>query len=291
MQIRCSIGVFAYNEEENIAQCLDSLLNQKLDKAEIAEIIVVASGCTDRTVDIVRGYDAPVSLLTQEERLGKASAVNFFFRLAAEKLMVLVSGDLEVKPDAVERLVTAAASPGVGMAGARAVPAESGSNFTKRVVQLNWEATHRLSLVRPRLGEMVAVRHAPVRIPEHIPVDEAFLESFYSARGYRLVYVPDAVVVNKGPASIRGYIIQSRRIARGHLQLRSEYGYTVSSLDFRSLVRSFPWKRMIDPAWFFPAAGAVLLEGAGRFLGFLDCYILRKRTGLWPMTYRARTRP
>jgi len=290
MRIRCSIGVFAYNEQENIRQCLDSLLNQNLDKVEIVEIVVVASGCTDDTETIVKGYGPPVSLITQDRRLGKASAVNFFFKLAAENLLVLVSGDLEVDPCAVERLVSAAAAPGVGIAGARAIPAEQGKAFTRRVVQLNWEVTHRLSLKRPRLGEMVAVKRAPVRIPEHLPVDEAFLESFYSARKTRMVYVPDAIVHNRGPGSIRGYIIQSRRIARGHMQLRAEYGYTVSSLDVRLLVGSFPWKHLVDPARFLPTVGAVLLEGLGRFLGFLDYYILRKRSGLWPMTHRTRTR-
>ncbi|MEZ4516212.1 MAG: glycosyltransferase [Chloroflexota bacterium] len=52
--VRCSIGIMAYNEEANICRLLDRLLHQRLTTVEIAEIIVAASGCTDRTEDIVR---------------------------------------------------------------------------------------------------------------------------------------------------------------------------------------------------------------------------------------------
>ena len=49
----CSVGITAYNEEENIGHLLEALLGQHLHTVEIAEIIVVASACTDRTVPIV----------------------------------------------------------------------------------------------------------------------------------------------------------------------------------------------------------------------------------------------
>jgi glycosyltransferase involved in cell wall biosynthesis len=50
-KIRCSVGITAHNEEANIGRLLDAMLNQHLDEVEIAEIIVVASGCTDNTAD------------------------------------------------------------------------------------------------------------------------------------------------------------------------------------------------------------------------------------------------
>ena len=39
----CSVGVTAYNEEENIGPLLAALLDQHLHRVEIAEIIVVAA--------------------------------------------------------------------------------------------------------------------------------------------------------------------------------------------------------------------------------------------------------
>ena len=47
--IQCSIGVMAHNEEANIGQWLQRILAQRLTTVTITEIVVVASGRTDRT--------------------------------------------------------------------------------------------------------------------------------------------------------------------------------------------------------------------------------------------------
>ena len=57
MAIRCSVGITAHNEEKNIGKLLEALLGQELEQVEISEMIVVASGCTDRTCDVVREYE------------------------------------------------------------------------------------------------------------------------------------------------------------------------------------------------------------------------------------------
>ena len=49
----CSVGIMAYNEEANIADAIGAILGQELTAGHIAELIVVASGCEDRTVPIV----------------------------------------------------------------------------------------------------------------------------------------------------------------------------------------------------------------------------------------------
>ena len=57
MSIRCSVGITAHNEEKNIGKLLTALLAQELEQVDISEIIVVASGCTDRTCDVVRDFE------------------------------------------------------------------------------------------------------------------------------------------------------------------------------------------------------------------------------------------
>jgi len=72
--IGCSIGIMAYNEEANIARTLRSVLDQTGPTVRIEEVIVVASGCTDRTVPIVSemAQDEPrIRLCVQEKREGK----------------------------------------------------------------------------------------------------------------------------------------------------------------------------------------------------------------------------
>ncbi|MCR8896148.1 glycosyltransferase [Gordonia sp. GONU] len=50
-----SVAIPAYNEEANLAECLDRLLEQT---KPIDEIIVVDNGSTDRTAEIARAYSA-----------------------------------------------------------------------------------------------------------------------------------------------------------------------------------------------------------------------------------------
>src|SRR6202011_1537934 len=70
--MRVSVAVPAYNEERNIGLLIDSLRSQKTRRAEIAEIVVVASGCTDRTAEIVRERQkrrgTPVRLIVEPTR-------------------------------------------------------------------------------------------------------------------------------------------------------------------------------------------------------------------------------
>ena len=106
--IKCSVGITAHNEEANIGQLLEAMLNQRLHTVEISEIIVVASGCTDRTEDIIREHmnkDARIQLYIQEKREGKTSAINVFLRHATEEICVLESGDTLPHEDTIENMV------------------------------------------------------------------------------------------------------------------------------------------------------------------------------------------
>jgi glycosyltransferase involved in cell wall biosynthesis len=62
MSMACSIGIMAYNEEANIGGMLgmlgklEALVSQRTAKVTITEIVVVASGCTDRTESVVQDW-------------------------------------------------------------------------------------------------------------------------------------------------------------------------------------------------------------------------------------------
>ncbi|HEY6543141.1 MAG TPA: glycosyltransferase family 2 protein, partial [Ktedonobacteraceae bacterium] len=90
-RISCSIGIMAYNEEANIASTISAVLAQTGPSIVINEVIVVASGCTDRTVPIVKELaeqEARVRLFVQERREGKASAINLFLKQAISPVVV-----------------------------------------------------------------------------------------------------------------------------------------------------------------------------------------------------------
>ncbi|MEO0249467.1 MAG: glycosyltransferase, partial [candidate division WOR-3 bacterium] len=127
-----SVGIMAYNEERGIRRLLQALLDQEVYHARIREIIVVASGCTDRTEDIIRDFgkrDARIRLVRQTLRRGKASAINLFLAAASGDIYVLESADTVPERGAIDSLVAPFFSPEVGMTGGRPVPIDSPDTF------------------------------------------------------------------------------------------------------------------------------------------------------------------
>ena len=284
--LRVSIGLMAHNEAANMGPLLKALSEQKTARAAIEEILVVSSGSTDETDEIVRRWekrDPRIRLLRQQQREGKASAINLFLREARNNILVLESADTVPLPNSVELLVGPLAIEGVGMTGARPVPVNGQESFLGAVVHLMWDLHHRLALENPKLGEMVAFRKVLDRIPPESAVDEASLEAAICGAGLRLVYVPEAIVRNKGPRNIRELLRQRRRIQAGHLWLRAASGYRVSTTSALRIVNHLASACSPSAKGLLVAAGAVLLEGFGRGLGWFDFRVRKKNPFIWKM--------
>ena len=162
VDLRCSVGVMAYNEEANIAQAIDSILRQDPAGERLTEVIVVASGCEDRTVEIVTSIAAReprIRLIEQARREGKASAVNLFIGAADAPVLALVSADVGVDDGAFDMLLRHFADPGVGMVGGRPIPVNGAGTFLGHAVHLQWQLHDRIARRSPKLGEMVAFRN------------------------------------------------------------------------------------------------------------------------------------
>src|SRR5258708_7412766 len=131
-RVGCSIGIMAYNEEANIARTINAVLKQGGPSSRIDEIIVVASGCTDRTVPIVAEIalnEMRVRLCVQEKREGKASAINLFLKEARSEVAILIGADIIPEEAAIENLCSPFLNPKIGMVGGRPVPVNDPATF------------------------------------------------------------------------------------------------------------------------------------------------------------------
>jgi cellulose synthase/poly-beta-1,6-N-acetylglucosamine synthase-like glycosyltransferase len=282
--LTCSIGVMAYNEEANIGRLLQALLDQQTFHCVIKEIIVLASGCTDNTESIVREFrvrDPRVKLLTQSRREGKASAINLFLRQARADILVLESADTLPEPTTIERLVAPFWRPEVGMTGGHPIPTNDPNSFMGFAVHLLWGLHHRIALQHPKLGELIAFRRVFYRIPYDSAVDEANIEPLIRGQGYRLQYVPEAIVYNRGAETPGDFLKQRRRIYAGHLRVQREQGYHVSTMNgariLMTLLRSWRW----DWRYFLWLPAVIALEIYGRFLGWTDFRLKNRDHTIW----------
>lgn len=270
----CSVGIMAYNEEANIAKAVEAILTQRLAWGEIAELVIVASGCTDRTADIVEAIshqDSRVRLILQEHRVGKASAINLFVSAARCPVLLMVSADVLVKDGTIDALLQHFRDPSVGMVGAHPIPVNDETTFLGHAVHVLWRLHDRLARMSPKLGEVVAFRNVVPSIPSDTAVDEISIQALITQLGYRLVYEPEAVVYNRGPQTVKDFLRQRRRIYAGHLRVHHQQGYEASTMSVRrigrALIGSGSFATPRAACW---TVGAIGLEAAARGLGRYD---------------------
>src|SRR3954451_10911599 len=284
--VACSVGIMAYNEEANIADAIRTVLGQPLSSSHIAELIVVASGCEDRTVPIVKEIatcDARVRVIEQPQREGKASAINLFLAVATSPGLLVVSGDGLVEDGAIDDLLRHFDNPSVGMVGGHPIPVNQETTFMGHAVHLQWRMHDRIARKSPKLGEIVAFRSVVPSIPTDTAVDEISIQALVEQLGYRLVYEPQAIVYNRGPTTVGDFLRQRRRIYAGHLRVAELQGYAAPTMNssrvLSALMRSGAF---ISPRGLVWSIGTVGLEATARGLGHYD--VMRRRPQhVWEM--------
>lgn len=292
-----SVLVPAHNEASNIENVLRSLLAQQTKYARLIEIVVIASGCTDNTAELARdvAHGKPgMHVHVQERRAGKVAAINEYLKMRDTRadIVVICSADLRVHPEVIERICDCFhENPTVGMVGARPVPDNDTSSVVGKMVSVMWEMHHRIALLHPKMGELVAFRGSLIeRVSELSVVDEASIEDVVRSKGYELAYVGDAVVTNHGPEKLSEYFEQRRRIARGHYWLDFAFGYQVATLD-KALLVSTALDVAKEETTFGKAAivVAAATEVAARLAGFFDARVLGGKHRTWKQLRTTKT--
>src|SRR5258708_10926172 len=238
--VGCSVGIMAYNEEVNIGSTLKAVLDQSGPSFRLEEVIVVASGCTDRTVPIVSeiALEEPrVRVCVQEKREGKASAINLFLKQATSPVVILIGADIIPETSCIENLCVPFKDPTVGMVGGRPVPVNDPSTFMGHTVHLLWRLHDSVARIHPKLGEVIAFRNVISGIPTDSAVDEISIQALISQLGYKLLYKPNIVCYNKVPVTVRDFLKQRRLIHAGHLSVRKQQNYEAATMKVTPIAR------------------------------------------------------
>jgi len=173
----------------------------------------------------------------------------------------------------------------VGMVGAQKVAVNTPDHIAGLLSHIRLRMEHTLCLEIPRLGEMIAFRKVFERIPPDVAMDEAFVEAIVVERGMRVQYAPDAVVYNTGPDTVPDFIKQRRRNHAGHLYLKHKYGYAVSSIQNRRVLK-IAFKEVwgvVQFLWIFFLLA--VLESWSRLLGWYDFAVKGDRHVVWDMAW------
>jgi hypothetical protein len=236
-------GMVAYNEERNLEAALGSLLGQELLPGwRWGSVWVVASGCTDRTVEIAQRAavrDPRVRVVVEAERGGKARALGEIIRRASGDALVLLNSDARADPGSVAELLRTAEghAPPFAVMG-RPFPAHDRHDLMSSMLRLLWhvhDEFHRETLAHgegTHLSDELLLLSLPVTpaIPDGVINDGSFFGAWLTRRNGSRLYAPLATVETETPDSLRDHLTQRRRILVGHRQITQMVGVAPSAL-------------------------------------------------------------
>ena len=217
---KVSVVVVCYNSEENIKECISSLLNQTHPKDHY-EIIFIDNGSTDKTQEIIIDYASrfPNLRMVINPIVGIATSRNVGIREAKYNYIASTDSDCFVPPDWLENLVKGYTlyhekdENIIAVGGANLPPQNTGRFFDALTIFLNTFLGSRGSVQGMRFRHDREVHHIPTvnvmhtkdKLLEVNGFDETFgnigedqdLSFRLSKLGYRFYYLSNSYVWHK----------------------------------------------------------------------------------------------
>ncbi len=131
VDVDLSIIIVSWNVRDYLAACLETIQANAADLA--FEILVVDSGSSDGTVEMVRARFSDVRLLPQPENVGFTRGNNIGLKQATGRYLLLLNPDTEIVGDALVQMVRyLEAHPDVGILGPHTLNSDGSTQSTWR---------------------------------------------------------------------------------------------------------------------------------------------------------------
>jgi cellulose synthase/poly-beta-1,6-N-acetylglucosamine synthase-like glycosyltransferase len=213
-----SIIIPTFNGAACIGNCLDALLKQSLKQD--AEILVVDDGSTDNIADVVSRY--PGVRLISQSNAGPAAARNRGALEARGTIILFTDDDCVPAPDWLAAMLGPFKDP--DLVGTKGVYRTRQESLAARFVQIEYEDKYRRMARLPRIDfiDTYSAAFRRDRFLEMHGYDTSFpvacaedIELTYrmSRRGWKMVFVPEAVVYHTHPATLWQYLKKKYKFA------------------------------------------------------------------------------
>ncbi len=220
---RVSIVVPTYNAEKTIGPLLDSLL--ALDYPDY-EVTVVNDGSRDGTKAIVERY--PVTLIDQPNR-GASAARDAGLRRASGEIVAYVDSDVTVTRDWLKNLVGPLSDATIAAATGRTIFLRN-EKCTSWVRSMDIERRNagRREYTRLANGPNSAFRRAVLLQiggfdPRWFHAEDTEVSYRIGLKGYRIRYVPDAIIHHVPEEDWRDFLRKRYRDAKAFTRMLAKY--------------------------------------------------------------------
>jgi cellulose synthase/poly-beta-1,6-N-acetylglucosamine synthase-like glycosyltransferase len=198
---RVTIVTAAFNEERHIGATIANKLALDYPPDQL-EVIVVSDGSTDRTDELVRGFESRgVRLMRQGPRAGKTAALNLALQVATGEIVVFSDANSLYAPDALRRLLENFADPQVGYVSGKMIYVNPDGSSVGDGCTAYMRYENLLRAGETAIGSIVGVDGGvdAVRRSLYVPMRADQIPDFVLPlnvvrQGYRVVYEPAALL-------------------------------------------------------------------------------------------------
>lgn len=234
-RLSVSVGIPAYNEENNIGILLKKLLHQQLGLGSLKEIIVVSDGSTDNTEKIIGSFKSKkIKLITHAKRMGQAASQNDITRRARGDVLVLLNADIvPATEDFLDKMIIPFLEQGdVGLVGADTISASTkgffehiiaGSHEIKKSIYGRINNGSNIYYCHGRARAMRKELYKKINWSGNFPED-AYSYIFCLKEGYKFRLAKEAKVIFRSPTSFGDHIRQSIRFMAGKQKMVEKFG-------------------------------------------------------------------
>jgi len=243
-----SVIINAYNEEDDISDCLDSLVEQAYDDFEL---VVIDDGSTDDTLGVVRRYSDKFNLKTHRtEHIGLKKARKVGVKQSSGDIIVNVDADEILEPDFLENILEPFKDEKVGSVGGVI------KSFGKGWVTNGYGTLNEIFYSLRDEGEEAewvqggcsAYRRTALEDVGGLPAEKVSLDKDTSWRmkdsGWKVILKKDAIVHHKDPQTLKSVMKREHKIGKREYHLLKRHSSRSS------------WKEV---SRFYPLCGIVLL--------------------------------
>lgn len=284
-KITITVGISAYNEENNIQQLLLDILKQRLQDVSIEQIVVVSDGSTDKTAHVVELINNPrIKIKKGIRRLGKAARQNEIISKCQSEILILMDADISIKDHQfISKLILPIIRERAEMTSSSIVPIKP-QTFLEQVLYVSTKMKEIL-FSQYKNGNNFYTCYGPARafskkIYRKLRFQTSNGDDMYSyflcrSLGYRFQNIPEAVSEYKLPSTLHDHSKQSIRYHLAKKQIKKYFDANFVENEQKiplkvyivTLFKAFPiiFKYPIHTAIYFLILASMLIRSSFKY--------------------------
>jgi poly-beta-1,6-N-acetyl-D-glucosamine synthase len=222
-----SVVIPVYNEELVIERRINNIFESSYPKEKL-EIIIVDSGSKDKTRNIIKEkFSKEVILLREEQRKGKAHAINLAIKKSRGEIIIITDGPTLYNRDTIIQLVDSLKNSSVGGVSALYNIPNADVNQITASENAFWSYKDKITVLESKAystswlsGEACAFKKSIItRVDEDTLADDSNIALQIISKGYRVVVNENSYFTEKSPSEVYEYFkIKSRRVLGGLIE-------------------------------------------------------------------------